>query len=273
MEQGLPPLPVMRIRTLAVTPILLLCLADAAAPPAAAAQARPKVSADYLFKPGNVTVTISAGGSAFTDFQQDPTTLMPGRDAGTRRVSAQTAATVGTSLAVWLSSSLALQIDGSYTPTRFRVSNDLLETDAFDPDSTQYARLDLWNATGNVLLRPVVSFGRLAPYAILGAGIIRYQVRDDPSLIPPEAQARFDGGGRTQFLAVLGAGGLIPLQRKRLLLSFDITDHLTQTPLADRARTTPEGRTYGTDGITLTSNVRLTVGLTIPLRLQPAKPR
>jgi hypothetical protein len=80
-------------------------------------------------------------------------------------------------------------------------------------------------------------------------------------------------------MAVLGVGGVIPLQRKHLLRAFDLTDHLTRTPLSDAVTTTSvaatgnvmttraEGMEDSRDGISLTSNMRLTVGLTIPLRL------
>jgi hypothetical protein len=233
----------------------------------AQAQARPRLSADYLFRPGNVALTLSAGGSAFTDFQQDPrlTTVRGTPIETSRRISAQTTGTVAAGLALWAGPHFAFQVEGSFTPSRFRVITETDTSRDFEADdTTRYARLDLWNLAGNVLLRPPVSFGRVAPYAILGAGATRYEVRDDLSLLPAEAEGRFDGGGRTQLLVVIGAGAVIPLQRKRLLLSFDITDHLTQTPLADRAR----GDGYGTDGIRMTSNVRVAVGLTIPVRLQ-----
>ena len=274
-----------------VFPIVFAAICLHVLPASSRAQARPRLSADYLFKPGNIALTISAGGSAFTDFQQDPARVvatgsnLPPRTSGdySRHISAQTTATAGAAVAVWLTSTFAVQLQGGYTPTRFRVTNEASGPDAeviHSADSTRYARLDLWNVSGNLLFRPPVNFGRVSPYAILGAGAVRFQVRDDISMVPPEAQSRFTNNRRTQFLAVIGAGAVIPLQRKRLLLSFDITDHLTHTPLRDRSPTTsietdgseilirPEGESEGPGGILMTSNVRLTVGLTIPLMLR-----
>ncbi|MEO7671267.1 MAG: hypothetical protein ABIV28_03525 [Longimicrobiales bacterium] len=265
-----------------------LILSGLGVSPAHAQSSRPRVNADYLFHRGNVTLTLAAGGAAFTDFRQaQARTLGAGSVASpafTRRVSAQTSTTGTAGLAVWLSPRTAIQLGMFYTPTRFRVINETPDADvpAFDNgDTVQFARLDIWNADVSLLLRPPVALGRVYPYAILGGGVVRYQAREDDAGLPPEARAAFAGNkARTQWSAVVGAGAVIPLQRKRLLLTFDLLDHLARTPLTESRSTTafevggttvvlsPAVETSGSDGIVLTSHVRLVVGVTIPLRLQ-----
>lgn len=251
----------------------------------ASAQARaPRISADYLFHPGNVALTISGGGAAFTDFQQDPMSMSAGQGTTLdvmRRISARTAGTASAGLAVWVSKTLAVQLSGTYTPTEFRVVNQGPVMSMGFADTTEYARLGITDLSANVLLRPPVSFGRFAPYAIIGAGVLRYDVTGDAAKVPFEARPAFESGSRTQPMVVLGVGGVIPLQRKHLLLAFDLTDHLTRTPLSDGAQNGAQtgaetgaqtSRNVASDGISLTSNMRLTVGVTIPLRLPPQQP-
>ncbi len=262
-------------------PLLGLAICAVAAP-LAGQTGQPRVNAEYLFRAGNATVTLSAGGAAFTDFQQDPARILAPVPTSefTRRISAQTTATAAATVSVWLSPTAALQVGGSFTPTRFRVTNTGVPAIGGDTpeDTMRYARLDLWSVDARVALRPALSLGRVYPYAILGGGVVRYAVRGDATQVPTEARAQFASGSRTQGALVLGAGAMIPLQRKRLLLTFDLTDHLTRTPLSDRAQATTvegDGTTLevglrGSDEsgrIVLTSAVRLAVGLTIPLRL------
>jgi hypothetical protein len=251
-----------------------------------AAYAQSHVSAEYLFHRGSITLTPSAGGAAFTAFQQDPAILVAGQDAVSqefmRRVSAQTTATAGLALTAWLSPLAAIQLAGAFTPTRFRVTNDATQPgiDIFGAaDTTRYARLDLWTADASLILRPPLSLGRVYPYAVLGGGVVRYQAHPGDALLPPEARDAFARGHRTQWSGVLGAGAVIPLQRNHFLLSFGMSAHISESPLSDdRSRAAyedgnetlilrPDGEAEGSDGIALTTAIRLTTGLVIPLRL------
>ena len=81
---------------------------------------------------------------------------------------------------------------------------------------------------------------------------------------------------RSTWMIVGGLGAVVPLQRRGLLLSFALTDHVTPTPLNDEGggEVYQEGdltirvadpRETGSDGVSLTGNFRLMVGLTLPL--------
>lgn len=248
---------------------------------AATAQSTTSVtSAAYLFRPGNIALTISGGGAAFTDFQQGRarlTEIGSGEQADiTRRVTGQTTMTGSAALTMWLSGSFAVRLQGSYVPTRFSVVNEGTEAEGSLGlgDTTRYARLDIWLVDGSIVVRPPLDLGRVHPYVTVGGGIARFHVRDDPSMIPPEATRAFSAGDRTQATATVGIGAVIPLQRDRLLLAFHLTDHLIRSPIEadpdtfDEEGAIVESRTDDQSGIAVSSIVRLTVGLTIPLRLR-----
>ncbi|HEX6693221.1 MAG TPA: hypothetical protein VF035_00820 [Longimicrobiales bacterium] len=264
------------IRRLALAGFFLLPGATSAA----AQSATSVTSAAYLFKPGNIALTLSAGGAAFTDFQQGRarlTDIGSGVQADiTRRVTGQTTMTGSAALTMWLSSSFAVRLQGTYVPTRFSVVNEGTEAEGSLGlgDTTRYARLDIWLADGSIVVRPPLDLGRVHPYVTVGGGLARFHVRDDPTLIPPEALDAFGPGDRTQATATVGIGAVIPLQRDRLLLAFQLTDHLIRSPITadpdtfDEEGAVVESRSDDEGGIEVSSIVRLTVGLTIPLRLR-----
>jgi hypothetical protein len=248
---------------------------------AAGAQSTTSVtSAAYLFKPGNIALTVSAGGAAFTDFQQGRarlTDLGSGEQADiTRRITGQTTLAGSAALTMWLSSSFAVSVQGTYVPTRFSVVNEgtELEGSLGLGDTTRYARLDIWLADASIVVRPPLDLGRVHPYVTVGGGVARFHVRDNRAMIPPEAVDAFSPGDRTQGTAMVGIGAVIPLQRDRLLLAFHLTDHLIRSPIEadpetfDEEGAVVESRSDDQGGIAVSSIVRLTVGLTIPLRLR-----
>ncbi|HSJ05529.1 MAG TPA: hypothetical protein VK936_02430, partial [Longimicrobiales bacterium] len=113
-------------------------------------------------------------------------------------------------------------------------------------------------------------------YGIAGAGIVEYRAGGDAEL-PPEARDRFDGGRWRSAAAVFGVGAGFPLDRGGMLMSFELTNHLTRIPLDDDGRgewfefagapvQLERDSERGTDGIGLASNLRLTVGLAVPIR-------
>ena len=85
--------------------------------------------------------------------------------------------------------------------------------------------------------------------------MVRYAAPGKAEALPPEARADFASGARTRPAVVVGVGAVVPLQREGLLLTFELTNHIVRSPL-----TGPDGGAEGT-----TSNVRLLVGLTLPL--------
>jgi opacity protein-like surface antigen len=260
--------------------VLLYILVFAAASSRVAGQA---VSAEPLLQPGTWIVTAEFGGAAFSDFQR----ALAQPPAGSfdvpkfeRRISAGTSSTAGASVTRWISKGAALRAGVAYTPSRFTVWNDQFGQKALDAygdgKAQPSAKLGVWHASGTLVFRLPLHFGRVLPYGIAGAGAVHYRVMDD-SEIPPEARRRFADGQWTAPAAVFGIGTTLPLQRNNLLMTFELTNHIVRTPLNDDGagewfeisgvplQLTHDSRT-ARDAIGLTSNVRLTLGLSLPLR-------
>jgi hypothetical protein len=248
-------------------------------PRAVTAQA---VSAEQWFRGGTWMLTAEAGGAAFTDFQRTvarPVAGTAGVPDFRRRVSAGTTVTFGASSTYWLVDGWGVRAAAAYTPTRFSVWNEQQgqrALDDIDEERPTYARLGSWSASAAGVFRLPLSLGRVVPYGILGGGVVQHRVTDREEL-PPEARERFAGGEWVGAAAVFGAGSVIPLQRNNLLLTFELTNYLTRTPLNDEGLGTwfelagvplqlEPDPARGRDGIGLTSNLRLTLGLTLPLR-------
>ncbi|HEX2165946.1 MAG TPA: hypothetical protein VHG09_01790, partial [Longimicrobiales bacterium] len=140
-----------------------------------------------------------------------------------------------------------------------------------------YAALGIWMANAGVVFKFPHSFGRVVPYGMAGAGLVRYQPSKDAPL-PAEARRRFAESSLQHAAGMFGVGASIPLQRSDLLLSFELTNHMSKTPLrGEGAGETfelhgvpmvidPEGDVSGENDVGVTSHVRLAIGLTLPLR-------
>ncbi|HSJ25298.1 MAG TPA: hypothetical protein VK929_11540 [Longimicrobiales bacterium] len=271
------------MKTICVTACLVLALpAAAAARQAPSVPADPPVSAEPWFQ-RSVMLTAEVGGAAFSDFQRALARPAPGsagdERAFRRRVSATTTTTLGTSATWWMSRGWGIRVGGSYTPSRFTVWN---EAEASQQATVQteeaiWARLDTWTAHAAAVFRFPFTMGRVVPYGIAGGGVVRYSVADDEEL-PPEARYGLAGGRWSGAAALVGVGSAIPLQRNNLLLNFELTGHVSRTPLGHGASgeefqagdvamqlTGDDGS--GSDGVGLSSHLRLTVGLTLPLRV------
>jgi len=248
----------------------------------AASPARAQVSAEPWLRAGTLMLTFELGGAAFTDFQRAQARSLD--DAGSlpdfqRRVSARTSATLGASAVWWMGDSWALRVGGAWVPTHFSVWNEesaqRVLDERGDGNRETYARLSVWMADVAMVFRFPRSFGRVTPYGIVGGSYVAYRATDE-EMLPPEARRNYDGTWATPA-GLLGIGAFIPLQRKNLLLAFELTDHIGRTPLDDQGRgetfelsgiplqLDPDPRS-GTDGVGLTSNLRLAVGLTLPIR-------
>jgi hypothetical protein len=246
-------------------------------------------SAEQWFRPGTWLLSAHVGGAAFTDFQRAQARPVPGADvdrtgyAGDfeRRISATTSVAFVAGATYWGGTSWGVRLAGAYVPTRFSVHTreQALRVLAADPESGEprYASLGISMADVAIVFRFPHSLGRIVPYGVAGVGVVHYRVRGDEDL-PAEARAGFADGGRTSPAAVFGLGAVLPLQRNNLLLSFELTNHLARTPLDDAGRGEPfdvggvpmqladDGPSADTDGIGMASNLRLSVGLTMPVR-------
>lgn len=261
--------------------MIVLCLAWIGRP--AAAQT-PRVSAEQWFGAGTFMLTVEVGGAAFTDF--DRTEARPvgegiELEAFHRRISARTAGSVGAWMSYWIGNGWGVRAGASYVPSSFTVWNDesaqrALDGIAPEREEPSFASLGIWMAHASAVFRFPRSFGRVVPYGILGGGVIRYKASDDAP-VPPEARARFADGEWQTEAAVFGIGAAIPLQRRDLLMTFELTNHLARTPLSGRSEPETfdmagipmqliEADASGDDGVGMTSHLRLALGLTLPLR-------
>lgn len=256
---------------------IALCATLVTAPAAA------QVTAEPWFRGGTFMFTVEAGGAAFTDFERTQARpVVAGDDMGgfSRRVSAQTAGSVGAWVGYWIVNGWGVRAGMSYVPTSFTVWNDESMQQALDalaPDERDpsYASLDVWMANVSTVFRFPRSFGRVTPYGMVGAGIIRYTPTGEAAM-PPEARSRFENGQWQTAAAMFGVGAAIPLQKRNLLMSFELTNHVARSPLGDGGGETFElagipmqlddGDASGTDEVGVTSHFRLALGLTLPLR-------
>ena len=261
---------------------LLFCACTVALPLRAAAQ----VSAEPWFRGGTWMMTVEVGGAAFSDFERSQARPV-GSDGEigdfSRRVSARTAVSLGGWVSYWIANGWGLRAGASYVPSSFTVWHDetarrtLDAGTGLDEEEPSYRSLDMWMADATVVFRFPHSFGRVAPYGMAGAALIRYRASGgDP--MPPEARDRFEDGDLQTGAAMFGIGAAIPLQRRNLLMTFELTNHLARTPLGDDGagetfelagvlmEIQPDGQLAGDDEVGFTSHVRLALGLTLPLR-------
>jgi hypothetical protein len=238
---------------------------------------------DTFFRSGTWMLRLNVGGAAFTDFQRATATAEENDpELGTfqRRVSARTTATAGGSLTYWVLDGWGIRGSLSWAPSGFAVWNEDRAQRVLDErqegERESFAHLGVWFADVSALFRLPVRLGTVVPYGMAGAGVVEYRAGDRDAL-PPEAQDPFADGRVRSGALVLGIGAMVLLQQHDLLLNFELTGHITPTPLSDEGvgewfeiggvpvqlRQDP---LRGTDGIGLTNNLRLTVGLTLPLR-------
>jgi hypothetical protein len=237
-------------------------------------------TAEALFRPGSVAISLYGGGAAFSDFQRGVAQPVGELLFFRRRLSATTTAGAAAEVMTWIRPALGVRLNAAWFPTRFDVMYDSEGTEYIRLNGLgqgrEWRRLNFWTADAAALIRPPFSLGRVAPYAIIGAGLATYQLTNRGDL-PPEAVRAFAEGARTSWTVVAGLGAVVPLQRRGLLLSFALTDHIMRTPLNQE----PGSAIYeddglmievadpaeaGSDGVSNTSQVRLMVGLTLPVR-------
>ena len=263
--------------------ILLLTLAFALTAPGAAAQSTEPVSADPWLRAGTWLLGVEIGGIAFSDFDRSQARAEGGpvtAETLRRRISARTSMSIGGWASYWISDTWSVRTGISFVPSTFTVWNEAaarsMEAHPGADEEASYASLDVWLASAVVVFRFPRNFGRVVPYGLGGIGLVRYHASDDADL-PPEAEPQFAGGDLQNVAGVFGIGATIPLQRRNLLMSFELTNHLTRPPLqgtngsptfelGGRPMQLADGERQDGEEVRLTSHVRLAVGLTLPLR-------
>lgn len=257
----------MLLRARLMAAVLSGCAAWVAVAPVAA-----QTPAERLFQKGVVTVGISGGGAAFSDFQRGE--AINGSTEFDRRLSAQTTVAVAANVTYWPARQWGVRVHGSYSPSRF-VLNEAEQQSGRVSAEASLARLGVFMADFDILFRAPIVWGRVAPYGLIGAGAVEY--RANPALtapIPAEAETSFQSGRRRLFAGVLGIGARIPLDDHDFHLTFELTDHITRSPVdspvqgmtRDGVFLDPDGWGTEDDGAGVTSHVRLMVGLAMPIR-------
>ena len=197
-----------------------------------------------LTRMGGLVLSAYSGGAAHTDLQRSTARVnfslagLSTERSYTRRLSPSTSPTFGVAVGYWPTRRWGFRAQAGFTPSRFEVTVSDREKAGLPADSAvlgtaRYAGLRIWSYDVNLLFRaPFTPRGRVAPYGIVGAGLVRYQPGRDET-IPPDALETFgDGRQPTRIAALIGAGALVPLQRSNLALAFELTDHIVRTPVA-----------------------------------------
>lgn len=241
-----------------------------------------------LTRMGGVILSAFAGGAAFTDLQRSEARaerLQPPTNPieFTRRLSPETSPALALAAGYWFNESLGLRLHAGVALTRFEIGvserdEAMIPADTALMPRAPFERLSIWSYDATVLIRaPITPRGRIAPYGLIGGGVLRYSPSGSASL-PPEAATAFAGGSTlTRGAVVLGLGAIVPLQRNNLGLTFELTDHLSRTPVE---RTAPgllaEGESIrivssetnpgGKGRVATTNSVRLLIGVSLLLR-------
>jgi hypothetical protein len=245
-----------------------------------------------------IELSIFGGGTAYTDFHRTVLSSaagppgspgVPGSGSGTRtrRLTAETAPSLGVGVGYWVNPHWGIRLHGAVAPSRFHVISGSARTDPrleAAADSTVMAPLRIWTADAAILFRLPFELAGVVPYGVIGAGMLEYRTRaGEGAHVPPEAAGGIGNGSHSQPVGLLGGGAAVPLAWRRTLLSFELSTHIGRpaTRAADGAAAgAGEGSGAGSfrEGMEdppLTSQVRLLVGLTIPLfanRVQVGSP-
>jgi hypothetical protein len=272
----------MKFGSLTLAAVLLSSMASASP---ANAQHNP------LTRMGGLVVSVFAGGAAYTDLQRSAARVELSSEAGppasaefTRRLSPQTSPALALTAGYWFTPYWGIRGHVGMAPSRFGVvvserEAALLPVDSLLLGPSHFAPVTIWTADVQVLIRaPFTPRGRVAPYGIVGAGVIRYDAGSSAPL-PPEAEPAFaQKDVPTKAAIMIGAGAIVPLQRHNLALNFELTDHIARTPVertpsrmlsqgsAIRVVTSELNDQSVAGRVRTTSHVRLLVGISWLIR-------
>ncbi len=232
--------------------------------------------------PRGLSLGVMGGVAAYSDFQRGSVMVTRPTAEGVeerelaRRVGAKTSTALSGYLSFWPSANWGLRLQGTWAPTRFETLMKESEAEfAGVPRSSEedarLAGLDVLSADLQLLFRLPTIRNRIMPYGILGGGIMQYRAAGGAPL-PEEAEEEFGQGHRIRPTGVFGAGAMLPLSNRAFRMHFELTNHLTSTPVqggsAQAVETTdgtilfaPAAQPPGETRVKLTSTVRFMVGL------------
>ena len=247
--------------------LIIVVLAVTGLPAAAGAQA----SAEQFFRPHTLSVSLFGGGIAFSDFRRESAPVS-GDVPLERRLSASTSYVAAGALTYWLNDRIGMRLHGSFSPSRLEVRRYGMpdaELRTIAADDLPLSGLDVWMYDADVLIRLPLPLGRVHPYGIAGVGALEYRLQTAEQEVVPEAVSRaFEDEHQRRIAGVIGVGAVVPLERYRLLLTFELANHIVRTPLSE-APLVAEARDPESDdrvdAVGYTSHLRLMLGLSLPL--------
>ncbi|MGH7474694.1 MAG: hypothetical protein ACRELD_00245 [Longimicrobiales bacterium] len=199
------------------------------------------------------------------------------------RLAAEATAVFGGAAAFWLNEAWGARVQLGYAPSRLEVRMDPADWREID-GSDHHASAGAFNDLDIVVADLAAVFSlplqrsRVRAYALLGAGVASYSFGNAPQ---PQNGGRggLEQGRQTEPAAVFGVGATVPLEAAGVSLFFELSDHLSRTPLRPVADETIEsdlivvqltGMRPSTDPTRLepmayTNIVRLVAGFTLHL--------
>jgi hypothetical protein len=190
--------------------------------------------------PQGWSLGLMGGAAAFSDMQRGRIRVFRPTDVGmesrelARRVGAETATALGGYLSYWPSRNWGLRLNASYAPTRFETYMRESEADfaGLPPSSdSTLAALNIVTAELQALFRLPTIKNRVLLYGIVGGGVARYDVASGTEPLPAEAEGEFDGGHTVRPGGMFGLGAMLPFRNRAFRLHFELTNHLTGTPI------------------------------------------
>lgn len=249
---------------------ILLCLTLPAA-----ARAQTGVQA-----PQGWSLGILGGAAAFSDMQRGSVRVTRPTVGGfeerelARRVGAETSTSVAAYVAWWPGRNWGLRLHGSWAPSRFETvmhqgDAEYAGMPESSADGTRLAALHIVSVDLQALFRLPTIKDRVMPYGILGGGVARYEVQQGNEPVPEEAEGEFEGGVKVRPEAVFGLGAMLPVKNRAFRLHFELTNHLSGTPIEGGPVTfavgdvefDPRDEPAGERRVSVMNGVRFMIGL------------
>lgn len=156
-----------------------------------------------------------------------------------RTISARGAGSIGAALSYWFTPTWAVRVHGSYSRSRFTVDDEPVDDDDDTLSSAglrepgRLAPLTVRTYDASLVFRIPARVGELAPYALLGGGVISYRAHPKEGRdVPVGARGAFSRGTRRDIAGVAGIGTIYSLGRASL--AVEVTDHISRSPVHDR---------------------------------------
>lgn len=201
---------------------------------AAPATAQQRGTPDPLVRRGGFTLSLQAGGSAFTTVQD----VTVERSDGTGEdypssLAVSTSTAIGGEATYWFREWLGLRLQAAYVPSEFELRMQEADRDSLlgptsGPNELRFSGVSIYNYDLLAVLSPVIG-SRTHPYLLVGGGASSF-IADSKGAAGLDSV--FSGARQsTSGSALLGAGLRVPLKGGRVALSFELTNHLTRSPV------------------------------------------